>query len=92
MKEIDNYIKLFTNFLAGFGGHLPIVDTKSEKKEHGDGRRGVHRRPLNRDNYITGPSGSLRRRYPKRDKTMSARQWKKTVKAARREAKANVQG
>lgn len=90
MNKADNYIKLFSDFLGGFGGHPPTIDTKSEKKGHSGGRRGVHRQQhsLNRDNYITMSSGSLRRRHPKRDKTISARQWKKAVKAARREAKA----
>ena len=37
--------------------------------------------------YRTDEYGNLRRDFPKRDPRMSARQWKKRVKQARREAK-----
>lgn len=44
-------------------------------------------RPLSMDRYFVDGHGSVRRRVQKRDKSMSARQWKKLVKRERRIAR-----
>lgn len=40
--------------------------------------------------YYMDSHGSIRRRVPKRDRSMSARQWKRAVKAQRRRIKLEV--
>ena len=75
--------------LASAFGRLGI-GTDVAKKEHSDGRAKLagegRMKPLV-TGYAIGPKGDLIRKYQKRDKSMSARQWKKKLKAARRSEK-----
>lgn len=85
----QNMVQSFIDMLGSLGGKFDLGKTTEDapKKEHSDGRFKGGRRPLNRKSYRTAGRGYLMRLYPKRDKSISARQWKKQVKARRRAAK-----
>ena len=84
-----NNIGLFAGILAAFGASLPIIDTATDRRDHTDGRksRTGNRRLASEDDYQRTDRGYLMRTKPKRDKSISARQWKKRVKAQRRAEK-----
>lgn len=86
----QNMVQSFIDMLGSLGGKFDLGKTAEDvpKKEHTDGRFKHGRHPLNGKNYFTAGRGYLMRRQPKRDKSISARQWKKQVKAQRRAAKA----
>lgn len=49
---------------------------------------GLSIKPITKEYHTLGPSGcNIVRKYPKRDKTISARQYKRKMKAQRRQAK-----
>lgn len=87
-------IGIFADMLASFGASF--VPVKSEPKTKEQKGRAMHRaaqkedrKPRRRgigDGYVWERWGQLRRNKPKRDRSISARQWKKRTKAARRVA------
>jgi hypothetical protein len=80
----------FMGALASMGGSFEPVETKRSEKVHtGSPARLGSPRPLSAKQYHVHANGrTILRNTPKRDKSMSARQWRRQVKATRREAKA----
>lgn len=85
-------LRVFLAMLASLGGSLPEVRPSSgeERRKHTGGKvpapqyeLGEHGRVQYRERH-----GTIYRVYPKRDRSMSARQWRIYVKRSRREAKA----
>jgi hypothetical protein len=78
-----NLFSVFMSMLKSVGGTFEPY--KAERPESGDPREPKEPRKyrLIEDGRYVG-SGTIRRAIPKRDKSISARQWKKRVKAQRR--------
>jgi len=91
LNSPGNLVAVFGAMLASFGGALGSADTATKERNHSDGRKGfsIFARPVSSDDHYIDGHGCLRRRNPKRDIRMSARQWKKMVKAKRRETVAS---
>lgn len=81
---------VFMSMLASLGGSFtPFVAEERSNPKDKPVRDWNHRlriRPLTAEKY-TMTGGVVRRISPKRDRSISARQWKKQVKAERRAAK-----
>lgn len=89
MKPRQSMLGVFAALLSSLGGSMPIIAPDPNRKRHTDGKGfGPNARALNSKNYWFDAHGSARRRIAKRDHSISARQWKKRLKGARREAKA----
>lgn len=89
MKERGNMVSMFVSILSRFGGSMPIVEVEKGRKKHSDGRRKFSRgyHPVNGRDYLADHHGTIHRRVPKRNKALSARQWKKKRHAERMAAK-----
>ena len=77
-----NMIGVFLGMLQSLGGSFQRFEAKSAEPKK-TGRFARHAGPLRMDGYYVDRHGSLRRRQPKRDKSMSARQWRKQRRAVR---------
>ena len=81
----------FIAMLGSLGGSFEPVETKDGERKARSGRRAASwARWLDvadSDDYRRDSRGIIIRISPKRDKSISARQWKKRVKQQRREAK-----
>lgn len=72
-------LAVFGAMLADFGGSFHQFSDNSPEKIHTGGRKASSStaRPLSMDHYYVTRGGYLRRNLPKRDKSMTARQWRK---------------
>jgi hypothetical protein len=76
----------FAALCAAFGIKLPEPKKTEAKSGRRHGWMGSWN-PLSMDDHYVDDHGTLHRRDAKRDKSISARQWKIRKKALRREAK-----
>lgn len=88
MNQVLEILEAYRKTIALLNERTPSLGGE----EHVATLREDHKRRRQRfaDKYVVKESGQLIRRVPKRDKTMSGRQWRKTVKAARRTMKGEV--
>jgi hypothetical protein len=93
MKRASSMLDVFAEMIAGLGGFFSPValEVTAEEQAKREARRKARFMgdrsviPLPEKKYYRDGHGSMRRRWPKRDKSVSARQARKRTKARRRE-------
>lgn len=89
MRNRGNLFAVFASMLGAFGGSIELIhDDPKQPNPRRQSRFARHARGMSMAGYHFDSHGSLRRNTPKRDKSISARQWRKQRRAAREEVAA----
>jgi len=91
-----NLFSVFMSMLREVGGEFKAFKDEEPRKVHESEERerewGSRLREVSAEEYLRDTHGQIRRLTPKRDKSISARQWKKQAKARRAEARKAAMG